>query len=250
MSDFTPKTRLQKILCGVTTTAKTRLEKSAKRAVDNAGSGGGAQPMIVTMTRGEEGGDDYPAFTADKTFAEIVEAYRAFRPVYFEGIDGIDHIPLLFAMYDDSKAEGYALAGFTAAQMEHGDTMLVSLAITGYTDDGYDTWVFASWDSERLTSPTEIRGTMGSVGGVDAITLNKTAEKLYALCEKGRAFSVVLVDEHDSSVGETVAGITAMKLFNTTDGTGYFFRMSAGKVYTAAKLTANDPVVLTEVTGA
>ena len=240
---YKPKTRLEKILHGQSMKARSGLEEAVQTALANAGCG--AQPMIETLTRGEEGGDDYPAFPAHKTFAEIVEAYRAFRPVYFEGIEGIDHIPLLFAMYDDSEAEEYALAGFTAAQTEHGDTMLASLAITGYTDDGYDTWVFASWDAERLTRPTEIRGTLGRVGGVD---LNKTAEKLYALCEEGRAFSVVLVDEHDSSVGETVAGITAMKLFNTTDGTGYFFRMSAGKVYTAAKLTANDPVVLTEVT--
>lgn len=48
MSDFTPKTRLEKILCGVVTTAKTRLEKAVKYAVDHAGGGGGAAVEVET----------------------------------------------------------------------------------------------------------------------------------------------------------------------------------------------------------
>ena len=38
MSIFTPKSRLEKILCGVAATARTRLEKAVAVAVSNAGN--------------------------------------------------------------------------------------------------------------------------------------------------------------------------------------------------------------------
>jgi hypothetical protein len=77
MSDFTPKTRLEKILCGVTATAKTRIEKAVKRAVENAGSGGGggsgaAVEVETTISIDSETG----VVTATVSGVTAGEAYR------------------------------------------------------------------------------------------------------------------------------------------------------------------------------
>lgn len=77
MSEFTPKTRLQKILCGVTTTAKTRLEKSAKYAVENAGGGGGSASNAPLEAEGTLVTDEQTGkmtITLNKTAGELYEA--------------------------------------------------------------------------------------------------------------------------------------------------------------------------------
>lgn len=66
MSDFTPKTRLEKILCGIATTAKTRLEKAVAFALS---------PLEVNVTFGD--GD--ATVICDKTAAEVYEAISAGR---------------------------------------------------------------------------------------------------------------------------------------------------------------------------
>ena len=81
MSDFTPKTRLEKILCGVVTTAKTRLEKAVKYAVDHAGGGASDAPLEATgtVTINPETGKQTVA--TDKTAAELYAAVYAGRAV-------------------------------------------------------------------------------------------------------------------------------------------------------------------------
>lgn len=78
MSDFTPKTRLEKILCGVATTAKTRIEKAVKYAVDHAGGGGVFETNIVLSTDTETGKQ---IVTTDKTAEELFEAIEAGKVV-------------------------------------------------------------------------------------------------------------------------------------------------------------------------
>jgi len=79
MSDFTPKTRLEKILCGVVTTAKTRLEKAVKYAVENAG-GGGVFEMNCTVS--VDSGTGKQTVTTDVTAAEMFGACSAGKKVF------------------------------------------------------------------------------------------------------------------------------------------------------------------------
>ena len=68
---FTPKTRLEKILCGVAATAKTRLEKAVAIAIGNAGGGGGSSVFETSVTVDPDTG----AITVnDVTAAELYEA--------------------------------------------------------------------------------------------------------------------------------------------------------------------------------
>ncbi len=69
MNNFVPKTRLEKILCNVASTAKTRLEKAVQIAVANAVSGGG-QPGAVSITVSDDG-EGLQRLTLDKTAAEL-----------------------------------------------------------------------------------------------------------------------------------------------------------------------------------
>ena len=81
MSDFTPKTRLEKILCGVVTTAKTRLEKAVKYAVENAGGGGGGVfEANCTISVDSETGKR--TITTDVTAAELFDACTAGKKVF------------------------------------------------------------------------------------------------------------------------------------------------------------------------
>lgn len=68
---FTPKSRLEKILCGVAATAKTRLEKAVAIAIGNAGGGGGSSVFETSVTLDSDTG----AVTInDVTAAELYEA--------------------------------------------------------------------------------------------------------------------------------------------------------------------------------
>ena len=71
---FTPKTRLEKILCGVAATAKTRLEKAVAIAIGNAGGGGGSSVFEVSVTVDPDTG---VVTVNDHTAAELYEALAA-----------------------------------------------------------------------------------------------------------------------------------------------------------------------------
>ena len=73
MSDFTPKTRLEKILCGVVTTARTRLEKAVKYAVEHAGGGGGGT-LIVDATLSDDQETHLPIISTGVTAGDLYEA--------------------------------------------------------------------------------------------------------------------------------------------------------------------------------
>lgn len=78
MSDFTPKTRLQKILCGVAgaaANAKTRIEKAAAEAVENAGGGGASNaPLEAEGTLVTDAQTGKTTITLDKTAGELYGA--------------------------------------------------------------------------------------------------------------------------------------------------------------------------------
>ena len=79
MSDFTPKTRLEKILCVVATVAKTRLEKAVKYAVDHAGGGGSASnaPLETNCTLSVDEETGKQTVMTDLTAAELFSAIEA-----------------------------------------------------------------------------------------------------------------------------------------------------------------------------
>lgn len=81
MSDFTPKTRLEKILCGVVTTAKTRLEKAVKYAVDHAGGGGDNAPFEVNATRSVDSETQKETISFDTTAEDLYGAVADGKPV-------------------------------------------------------------------------------------------------------------------------------------------------------------------------
>lgn len=142
MSDFTPKTRLEKILCGVVTTAKTRLEKAVKYAVENAGGGGGGviESNFVVSIDSETGKQ---IITADKTAAELFDACTAGKKVF--GVctiqDGENPIVLRKTLAIDGQVIGddeeavyefcfstvsqeEGLMGFLAANLSADDTVV------------------------------------------------------------------------------------------------------------------------------
>ena len=102
---FTPKTRLEKILCGVATTAKTRLEKAVAAAMAGVASalelppataadngsvlgvvnGAWAKDSRVLAVTGvvTENESEKKVMTLDKTAAEMFEAIEAGRLVKF-----------------------------------------------------------------------------------------------------------------------------------------------------------------------
>lgn len=141
MSDFTPKTRLEKILCGVVTTAKTRLEKAVKYAVENAGDGGGIFEMSVAISTDSETGKQVA--TTNKTAAELFDACTAGKKVFAActiqaGEDSIT-IPKTITidgqvLGDDEEAEyefcfatvsqEEGLIGFLAAELSADDTVV------------------------------------------------------------------------------------------------------------------------------
>lgn len=202
-------------------------------------------PMIVTMTPVEGGDDDYPTFTADRTIAEIAAAFNALTPVYFRGgLEGLDHMPLIYAMYDidEESTFGVALAGFTAAQVEGGEEGLAAVSLIGQIgEDGEDVWMLVDWDSGKNAQPIELDVTLGAG---DSITFKETARELSNLCEKGKMFRLTLKESGGNYLGSAIASITVIN-----DAAGkYNFRMSAGVVYTSAELNENDSVVLTVAT--
>lgn len=141
MSDFTPKTRLEKILCGVATVAKTRIEKAVKYFVDHTGGGGGIFEMSVAISTDSETGKQVA--TTDKTAAELFDACAAGKKVFAActiqaGEDSITiqkTIPVDGQVLGDGEEAAYefcfatvtqeeGLIGFLAADLSAGDTVV------------------------------------------------------------------------------------------------------------------------------
>lgn len=107
---FTPKTRLEKILCGVATTAKTRIEKAVQTAIQNAGSGGAAAPAAdagqhrVPFTVSQEGGEITVATEA--SISDAIAANDVHRPVIAEAELSGSGVVLLLPLIGVSYAEG------------------------------------------------------------------------------------------------------------------------------------------------
>lgn len=107
MSDFTPKTRLEKILCGVVTTAKTRLEKAVKYAVDHAGGGGGGNdPFEVDTVVSQDEESGKTVLNTAAVASELFDALIGSRAVIMnisapspEGNVTIRKIVQIFAMH-------------------------------------------------------------------------------------------------------------------------------------------------------
>lgn len=245
---YKPKTRLEKILHGQSMKARSGLEEAVQTALANAG--GGVQPMIVTMTPVEGGDDDYPMFTADKTIAEIAAAYNALTPVYFRGgLEGVDHLPLTFAMYNsgEESAFGVALAGFVGAQIDSGEG-LGAVSFSGRTGEEGDVWMLVNWNSDESYGPIELEAT---IIPEESITLKETAKELSELCEKGRLFRLsgsVSSDGGSMYITYSDINIRCMEV----DGTGhttYAFAAELETTYLSAQLGEYDTVVLTKVTG-
>lgn len=76
MGEFVPDTRLEKILCSVPTEPKTGLEKAAKRAMDNARSGGGGGSAAVEVEATVSIDSDTGVVTTAVSGMTAGEAYR------------------------------------------------------------------------------------------------------------------------------------------------------------------------------
>jgi hypothetical protein len=74
---FNPITRLEKILCGVKATPRTRLETAVKTAVDNAGGGGGGGAEEVFAVTADMNHTDYSLSNISATLAEVSAASTA-----------------------------------------------------------------------------------------------------------------------------------------------------------------------------
>lgn len=113
MSVFTPKTRLEKILCGVATTAKTRIEKAVKTAVENAGGGSSNAPLEAEGTLTTDAQTGKVTITLNKTAGELYAAACAGKQL---------KISMPVTDHDDLKDEDYVIdvtrvTPFTATKM-------------------------------------------------------------------------------------------------------------------------------------
>ena len=106
--NFTPKTRLEKILCGIATSAKTRLEKAVKYAIDNAGSGGGSSLFEVVGTFGVDE-KDKTTITINKTAEEAYTAISQGKMIRLTGdaaeglfVDAVDSIGVIKFVWQDN----------------------------------------------------------------------------------------------------------------------------------------------------
>lgn len=92
---FTPKTRLEKILCGVAATAKTRLEKAVAIAIGNAGGGGGGSAALfevaATLSENDQG---KVVVTTDRTAEEWYNAAVSGATAHMSAIEPTLNAPI------------------------------------------------------------------------------------------------------------------------------------------------------------
>lgn len=233
MSEFTPKTRLEKILCGVVTTAKTRLEKAVKYAVDHAGGGGsGGGAMLVTLEESEG------VLTAS-VFIEDIVAAAATRPVYLRYNGSI----ILVEQAIDTGEALYVSASMFGVN-EFG--VLLETSISGHRiAGGADAW---SVDYKFASDPAPLQVDMTMLEG--AITLDKTAREAFAAAQQGR-----MVEASAEMSGSDITVIIPIEAFKISGNGGdqYMFKARADSnatdhLYMSSYLSATDTVVLTEVT--
>lgn len=242
MSDFTPKTRLEKILCGVTgaaAKAKTRLEKAVAVAVVNAGSGGGgsgdADRSAVFVTLEENEG----VLTAS-VFVEDIVAAAATRPVYLRYNGSI----ILVEQAIDTGEALYVSASMFGVN-EFG--VLVETSISGHRIAGEtDAWA-VGYKFASDPAPLQVDMTMSE----GTITLDKTAGEVFAAAQQGR-----MVEASAEMPGDDITVIIPIEAFKISGNGGdlYIFKAradsnAADHLYMSAALSESDTVVLTEVAG-
>lgn len=249
MSDFTPKTRLEKILCGVVTTAKTRLEKAVKYAVEHAGGGGGGA-MFVSLEESEG------HLAASASVDDICEAYKS-GPVFIK-FDG--NLASVFEA-DDSNVK--AVVTFPA------DGELASMYIYGHLGSssqegapGDDQWE-VRWEYTG-TSPFEVNATrsVDSETQKETISFDKTAEELYGAVTAGKLvlMKTSITDDEATITIDTVLSVTAKKILIPDETPGVTFEMyefnfvdmdkeEGTELYCAPELSGDDYVVFSRISG-
>ncbi len=242
---FTPKTRLEKILCGVATTAKTRIEKAVQiaiqTAIQNAGSGSGssqAEPVVLNATRvvANNGDTEITVQVSPETLYDLAQSGSV---VCLSGTSG------------NGASETYFIGHIGAYKTENNGT--VGTYGFSFVDSNGDTFSgavvsmngFSDSTQVLLLSPSPIiflAGTI-SLGENDAVTqtLNRTAAILYEECTTGKKFKVT-ANVNDADM-EFMIDIVAQK--ETVSGsTSYQFSTIIGGVqYVSNKLTALETVV-------
>jgi len=232
---FEPKTRLEKILCGVATVAKTRLEKAVKHAVDNAGGGGsgGNGAMVVHLTPAEN------QYVADKTLAEIFEAFSNDIPVFI--LNKGDMMRVRTCEEDDGDYEIYASVMFI-----DGGTVVEHYAEWREGSGGF------AWNTSwRTVEPFEhvfkVTGTFGTDGSnKTTITLDKSAESCYDAVAAGKA--VLMKSYADENAVEEVVRLSAKRIWGNDGYAGYQFYLTneSGTGFASAVLNGGDTLVVTE----
>lgn len=238
---FTPKTRLEKILCGVATIAKTRIEKAVQTAIQNAGSGGGgaAGSMIVTVTNENE---DYVSDVSPSVIYAAVQ--NGIVPVAV-----CNEYTYVLVETDISNGE-YYYADFVSITYKKSTITAKVLSINHDSSVDCDTYDFALDDDIPVTSPLDIHATIGSGnGGVQTVTLDVSAKELFDAAASGRMAHVYVPIQND-----THEAVIPIEAFKATSGYAVKMRIDSQQVDTlfyGSCLVAdeNSPMVLEAVSG-
>ena len=132
MSSFNPKTTLEKILCGLKATAKTRLEKAVAAAISKT-------PVTVPFTLTEDAETHVVSGTTTAAFADVKAAYLAGSVLQAEAVlpggETILYAPLMSA---NNKAD---------------PTVFIFERITDLSSDDEDpapTYIVIAWASNAV----------------------------------------------------------------------------------------------------
>ena len=248
--DFTPKTRLEKILCGLqSVVAKTRLEKAVKYAVNNAGSGGSGDVFVVHGSYAYDEQADHDLISIDKTTSEIYEAAEAGKAV------------ILLVNEDDSYSEWILTdSGEGKDDDIHADFVMVDTSKDGATvsrivfhsdGSGQEPEVFElATEEDADFAPFRASAVMtldGNNKKVMTLSYNGNplkASDAYELVKNGK--QCIMSFEVNGANVECVMNINAIK-FDDLSTVSYSFRVDTDTTYKVGSLGADDQVVITEV---
>ena len=244
-NSFVPQTRLEKILCGVSTTPKRAIEKAVAYAMAHIGNGGGgnasAGPGVMVVNLEE----DNSVITSDTEVEDIAAAFREGTPVFL----CFNNALMLSVMNVSDSGDSLSIISSGAKFSSSGETVSINYVNLDYSPE-------AGWTVSGNGSETELATGDRSIYSIN-VTFDKdqnlnetvtfgsmTAAELFEICKDGRMFR--LIGTNNESEVECLCQISATKVVASNNTTVYSFLCRNTEGYYDAELSANDVVVVTK----
>jgi len=217
------------------------LNKMEQGIYDAAASG---TSFIVsgTLVSDDQTGDDY--ITINKTTAEIYSVASSGTPVFLFVDDDGEISQWMLTETDEGKDEDI-YADFVSVSYGKDDGVIIRFLTFHSNDDGEEETKISLSKTED-TEPYSVAVTRSVDGNSkQVLTFPLTALEAYNIANKGRVFLVSFTIEEGISVTSAL-NVGAIKA-DVNGAITYMFRTDSDKTYISANLSANDPVVMTEV---